>query len=189
MDYNTERLPLKLPEYGRLVQEMVEEAKKITDKEERQVYALTIIRVMKSLKPNKYNVAHYDQKLWEHLAYMADYALDIDYPVEVLENTMFSKPASIAYPKKEAKQRQYGHLVERWLDKVAQMPAEEGREALSFSLANYMKACLVEKSGTYVTDEKVAHDMAAYTSEALTIDTLQVKLVSINPHTYKKRYS
>ena len=38
-EYNTTREKLKLPEYGRLVQNMVEYALKIEDRNERQAYA------------------------------------------------------------------------------------------------------------------------------------------------------
>ena len=46
MDYNTQREKLKLPEYGRNVQIMINHAKTIEDREERNKAAETIINVM-----------------------------------------------------------------------------------------------------------------------------------------------
>jgi hypothetical protein len=51
VEYNSTRETLKLPEYGRLVQEMVEYALTLTDRAERQRYAEAIIEVMAGLNP------------------------------------------------------------------------------------------------------------------------------------------
>lgn len=83
MEYNTTRERLKMQAYGRNVQTMVKECLKIEDRATRQAYAQRIIATMsvvsqQSLR-NKENVV----KMWNHLAYIADYQLDIDYPVEI----------------------------------------------------------------------------------------------------------
>lgn len=46
MDYNTQRPRLVLPEYGRLVQNMVDYAVGLTDRAQRQALAETIVNVM-----------------------------------------------------------------------------------------------------------------------------------------------
>ena len=46
LDYNTQRSHLTMPEYGRIVQDMVEHAINIEDKAERQAAAEKIIQTM-----------------------------------------------------------------------------------------------------------------------------------------------
>lgn len=83
MEYNTNKERLKMQAYGRNVQMMVEECLKIEDRRTRQAYAQRIVTTMsivsqQSLR-NKENVV----KMWNHLAQIADYKLDIDYPCEI----------------------------------------------------------------------------------------------------------
>ena len=51
LDYNTQREKLVLPEYGREIQEMVDYAQTIADKEERQRCAETIVAIMDRMSP------------------------------------------------------------------------------------------------------------------------------------------
>ena len=81
MEYNTKQKRLPLPEYGRSVQKMVDHALTIEDRAERQKCAETIIAIMESMFPNlKNELPDYKRKLWDHLAIMSDFALDIDNP-------------------------------------------------------------------------------------------------------------
>lgn len=92
MEYNTKQKRLPLPEYGRSVQKMVDHALTIEDREERQKCAHTIINIMGSMFPNLRILPDWERKLWDHLAIMADFQLDIDYPVEVIKKEKFNEP-------------------------------------------------------------------------------------------------
>lgn len=170
MDYNTTREHLKLPEYGRMVQEMVAHALTIENREERQAYAQLIIHVMKNLNPQMKNVPDYEHKLWDHLALMANYELDIDYPFEVERVDKAAAPSHVGYPGNPIRYRHYGHLVEDGLKQIAQLPEGEEREALLRLIANRMKRNLAEWKGDGIKDEKVEHDIAQYTNGQLTPD-------------------
>ena len=82
MEYNTQQRRLPLPEYGRSVQNMVDHALTIEDRAERQRCANTIINIMGGMFPHLRDVPDFKHKLWDHLAIMADFKLDIDYPYE-----------------------------------------------------------------------------------------------------------
>ena len=69
-----------MPEYGRGIQEMVDYAVTLTDRDERQRCANTIVTIMGNMFPHLRDVPDFKHKLWDHLAIMADYKLDIDYP-------------------------------------------------------------------------------------------------------------
>jgi len=57
--YNTAEKHLKLPNYGRLVQSMIERAMTITDRKQRQAYAEKIFSVMILLNPQMRNTPNY----------------------------------------------------------------------------------------------------------------------------------
>ena len=52
LEYNTERSKLIIPEYGRHVHQMVDQAVALKDKEERNNMAKAIIGVMGNLNPH-----------------------------------------------------------------------------------------------------------------------------------------
>ncbi|MDO4211416.1 MAG: DUF4290 domain-containing protein [Bacteroidales bacterium] len=83
MEYNTNQERLKMQAYGRNVQNLVKECLKIEDRAKRQAFAQRIIETMSVVSQqsmrNKENVV----KMWNHLARLADYQLDIDYPCEI----------------------------------------------------------------------------------------------------------
>ena len=85
MEYNTQRKKMELPEYGRSVQNMVDHALTIEDRAERQRCANTIVNIMGSMFPHLRDVTDFKHKLWDHLAIMADFKLDIDYPFEIVK--------------------------------------------------------------------------------------------------------
>ena len=83
MEYNTNRPRLRMPSYGRNVQTMVEECKKIENPGERQAYAERIVEVMAIGSQQNLRNPEIHHKLWNHLAYIANFQLDINYPCEI----------------------------------------------------------------------------------------------------------
>ena len=82
LDYNTQREPLLMPEYGREIQKMVDHAITLPTKEERLQCAKSIVRLMETKVPQIRENADYQQTLWDHLYLMSNKALDIDWPFE-----------------------------------------------------------------------------------------------------------
>ena len=70
LDYNTQREKLVLPEYGREIQKMVDHCLTLTDRNERQRCAESIISIMKRMFPEGMTQAEKDRKFWDHLAIM-----------------------------------------------------------------------------------------------------------------------
>ena len=75
---------MPLPEYGRSIQNMVNHALTIENRAERQRCANTIINIMGNMFPHLRDVPDFKHKLWDHLAIMSDFKLDIDYPYEII---------------------------------------------------------------------------------------------------------
>ena len=81
--YNTDNNNLIIPEYGRNVHRMVQHAMTISDKNERNKCAETIVKVMDLINPNSKknsNAEEYQQKLWSQLFIISNFQLDVDSP-------------------------------------------------------------------------------------------------------------
>ncbi len=159
MDYNSNRKKLQLPEYGRNIQNMVEYLMTIEDREKRNKHAQTIIDVMGNLYPYLRDVAEFKHKLWDHLAIMTDFQLDIDYPYDLPSPTILTaKPSKVPYNQHHIKYKQYGRTMELMIEKASEMEGEE-REAMIELLANHMKKSYLAWNKDVVEDEKILDDL------------------------------
>ena len=140
MQYTSELKRLVLPEYGRNVQQMVDHCMTIEDKAERTRCANTIINIMGNLFPHLRDIEDFKHKLWDHLAIMSDFKLDIDYPYEIIKKeNLHTVPESVPYQASPIKYRHYGKIMEEMLKKAESMPDGPERSALVSMLANHMK--------------------------------------------------
>lgn len=171
MQYNTQRDKLSMPEYGRAVQDMVQHALGIEDKAERQRCAQTIVDVMANMQPMLREQPDFRQKLWDHLAYMSNYELDVDYPYPVTRlDDDTTKPAPLSYPQKNIRNRHYGFLLEQMLAHLATLPEGEERSALTQYVADQMKQSLFDWNRDAMDAEKIASDIARYTDGRVQLD-------------------
>lgn len=161
--------PLRMPEYGRLVQKMAVYALTIEPRPRRQAYAERIIRVMAHLNPKLKNEKDFQNKLWDHLAYITDYQLDVDYPYEIRQHDSTVHPAKIPYPGQQIRFRHYGHLLEEALQSVSLIPEGPLRTKLTRQVAARMKRHLAQWKGDGASEEKVLRDMEMYTDGKLTL--------------------
>lgn len=169
-----------MPEYGRGIQNMVEYALTIQDREERQRCANTIVAIMGNMFPHLRDVPDFKHKLWDHLAVMSDYKLDIDYPYEVKPSSDADvRPRPMDYPMKRIRYRHYGYLLETLLKKMKEMPEGEERDMLSRLVANQMKRSLYNWNKDAMEDEKVAADMEEYTGGVVRLDVGRCPLASM----------
>lgn len=160
-----------MPAYGRGVQSMVDYAVRLEGKEERQKCAEYIIDVMDKMFPQNRENADYRHKLWDHLAIMSGFKLDIDYPCDVSgARNMHAKPQSMGYPMTHIPVRHYGKLLAGVFEKLRTMPAGPERDELARITANQMKRDLRQWGHGADDDEKVAADMAQFTGGAIQID-------------------
>ena len=168
--YNTEKEHLTLSTYGRLVQDMVREAMKIEDRKVRNQCANTIIKVMGTLTGINHRTGEGQQKLWDHLAEIADYGLDIDYPVTITpKEERESRPEPITYPSNKIGKRVYGANLEAAMAQLAEMPDSPQREQLTALAANQMKRLLNDQNKEAANDERIRHDIEQYTDGAVTL--------------------
>lgn len=170
MDYNSKRKKLPLPEYGRNIQNMVNYLLTIEDKEKRNREANTVIDVMGNLYPYLRDVAEFNHKLWDHLAIMADFKLDIDYPYEPpTPDILTEKPNRVPYNQHHITYKHYGLVMENMIDRVADYEGEE-REVLIKLLANHMKKSYLVWNKDAVEDGKIFLDLQELSKNKISID-------------------
>ena len=171
LDYNTQRERLILPEYGREIQQMVDYAVKLEDRAERQRCAEAIIAVMKRMFPEGKEMENHEQKLWDHLAIMSNFQLDIDYPFDVAGAVqMARKPEPKPYPMKRIPVRHYGAMMFQIFNKLKTMEPGKERDELVALTANQMHRNLVQWSHGSSDVEKVASDLARFTDGKIQLD-------------------
>jgi hypothetical protein len=159
MDYNSQREKLILAEYGRNIQNMVNQIMTIEDRDERNRGAQAIIDVMGNLFPYLRDIPDFKHKLWDHLAIMSNFQLDIDYPYDPIKpNVLACKPEVVPYNTGDIRYRHYGRIVQMMIKKTAEYPEGAEKDMLIKMIADHMKKCYLTWNKESVDDEKVMED-------------------------------
>ena len=160
LEYNTEREHLGMPEYGRNVLKMVEDVKKIEDRQQRSRQARAVVRVMELLNPQVHSQEDWEHKLWDHLFIIAGYDLDIDspYPAPVPESRT-EAPHRIPLRTKPVKATHYGRNIESIIDLIAAEEDGEQKNVMLHRLATYMRQQYLIWNKDSVEDSTIFHDI------------------------------
>jgi len=159
-DYNTSRNHLILPEYGRNIQKMVEHILSVEDREERNRLAQAVIIIMGNMNPHLRDINDFKHKLWDHLAIMAKFKLDIDFPYEIPQPEEFAeKPRRVSYNTNEIRYRHYGRIVESLIKEALKLPEGDDKDTLTKLIANHMKKSYLAWNRDSVTDEIIFNDL------------------------------
>ena len=153
LEYNGERSHLIIPEYGRHLQKLINQATDIEDKEKRNQVAKYIIQVMGSLNPHLRDVPDFQHKLWDQIFIMSDFKLDVDSPYPIpSRDVIHLKPERLAYPQKNPKYRFYGNNIKYMIDVANSWEDGEMKNALVKVIANHMKKSYLSWNKDTVTD-------------------------------------
>lgn len=179
MKYNTAEKHLAQPEYGRNVQNLVDYCVTIEDREERNRCANAIISIMGNLYPQQRDTNDFKHILWDHLAIMSGFKLDVDYPYEVVkEADLQTQPPRIPYVSTRIRSRQYGKIMEQMVGKATEMENSEAKDYLVRSLANQMKRSYVTwNNKDTVSDAKIFKDLAQLSDGLIDLKEGDLKLI------------
>jgi hypothetical protein len=170
-DYNSSRKRLILPEYGRNIQKMVNHIKTIEDREERNKAAKTIIGVMGNLNPHLRDVNDFKHKLWDHLAIIANFELDIDSPYPTPEpESLRSKPNQVPYHQFQIKYKHYGRSITLMIEKAVELEEGEEKQDLVRMIAYHMKKSYLTWNREAVADEDIFADMKTLSGGKLVVN-------------------
>lgn len=192
-DYNTSRKKLALPEYGRNVQNMVNLLMEIGDRETRNRAAKAIIDVMGCLYPYLRDVPDFKHKLWDHLAIMADFKLDIDYPYDPPSRDILTeKPHPVPYQQESIRYRYYGKTMELMIKKAIEFEDGPEKDVLIFQLASHMKKSYLSYNKDYVDDAIIFQDLELLSGGKLKttgMELADVKVTQAKPQYQKPKSS
>lgn len=153
LEYNTEREHLIIPEYGRHMQKMINHAKALQDKEERNKIAKAIISVMGNMQPHLRDVPDFQHKLWDQLFIMSNFELDVDSPYpKPTKELLEERPEPLRYPQNHPKYRFYGNNIKTMIDVANTWEDGDLKEALVYTIANHMKKCFLNWNKDTVED-------------------------------------
>lgn len=156
LEYNTERIPLIIPEYGRHIQKMIEKAITIEDREKRNNTAKSIIAVMGNMFPHLRDVPDFQHKLWDQLFIMSKFQLDVDSPFEKpTSDVLIKHPDTLQYPQNHPKYRFYGNNIKKMIEVCVRWEEGQLKEALKYAIANHMKKSYLIWNKEAVEDEVV----------------------------------
>lgn len=160
MQYNTQRKKMKLPEYGRSIQNMVDYAITIEDPIERQRCANTIISIMGNMNPQLRDVTDFNHKLWDHLAIMSDFKLDIKYPYEIVpQDHLDSRPKTVEHPNSNIKYRHYGRTAEMLIKAACEFEDGIEKDNMIALIGNHMRKAYTTWNKDVVEDQKIIDDL------------------------------
>ena len=178
MEYNTKEKKLTLPEYGRNIQNMVDYCVTIQDREERKRCADAIINIMGNMFPHLRDVNDFKHILWDHLAIMADFKLDIDYPYEIVKKeNLYKRPPRLSYSNSRFHYRHYGKLLEMMIQKAAELQPGSEKDQLIILLATQMKKSYLTWNKDSVDDKKIFLDLNDLSNGRIALNEDVLKLV------------
>lgn len=187
MDYPTLQDKLIMPEYGRNIQKMVAHAVTIQDREERAKCVRTIIHTMGNLFPYLRDVNDFKHKLWDHLAIMSDFKLDIDFPYDKPQPESFhTHPEPIPYKQSRIKYLHYGRTIEEMIAKAVEMEDGEQKDQVVLSIANQMKKNFVLWNKEVVDDRKILQDLYELSGGKINLNPERLRLLGSREILYKK---
>lgn len=181
MKYKVSETPLTLREYGRNVQEMINYAKTIEDRDLRSDVAAEIVRIMHALNPAPKDTEDFRRKMWDHLFFMADYGLDIEAPYPIPEpGQVLARPTEpLAYYRGRPRYRQYGRGIELMLEKAAEMEDPAKKEAYINLIANTMMQFLRNINRYDIPPEVIVEQMRELSKGKINVKVEDLELIDV----------
>jgi hypothetical protein len=187
MKYNTQEQQLALPEYGRNIQNMVDYCVSLSSREDRTQCANAIINLMGNMFPHLRDVNDFKHILWDHLAIMSGFALDIDYPYEVIKKEdLYIKPKRLPYDQGHIVYKHYGKNLENMIKKATEYEDGEQKVHLIGLLANHMKKSFLTWNKEVVDDSKIFKDLEYLSQGKIVLDEDSHKLTESKDNLMKK---
>ncbi len=147
--------------YGNNILKLIEYTKTIQDRNKRNQAARRIIEAMRIINKDITQIEDYEKILWNHLAILANYELDIDYPYPIIPAEDYNrKPEKIDYPNQNIRYRHYGKIIEEMIQKAIETEDEKLKEELVKSILIQMKRSylMYAHAGDYVKDDVILRD-------------------------------
>lgn len=187
-EYNTQREQIKLKEYGRNVQKLVNYIRTIPDKDKRTEMSTTLIELIKQLAPSVKEAFENPQRIWDDLYIIADFNFDINSPYPVPNpETVFKKPQVMAYPQSRVRYRHYGKNIEKLIvEAMAKEDAKEREDAVIY-LGKLMKTFHGNWNKETIDDSVIIKDIEKMSDGKLTLSLDKVREENLFEKLYREK--
>lgn len=190
MEYNTERPPLILKEYGRNVQLLTEHIMSISDHDKRSKYAATLIDLMKQVNPSLRDTNETLQQVWDDLYIISGFKLDVDSPFPIPEvSELGKKPGKVPYHKNRIMYKHYGKNIELLIEKAILLEDPEEIESAIVHIGKLMKSFHIAWNKEVIDDEVILDNIKTISGGKLTFDIEKVKDLGLFDSARNSSYS
>ncbi len=139
---------------------MVEHCCQIADRNERNRAARTLVKIMENMNPAIREEADYRKKLWDQLAELSGFKLDVDWPYPVItEEVKSQKPERLSYSDNKIVFRHYGKITEGMLKKLEEETDPDRQREFFLEVANYMKRSYIQWKKELIPDDVIFREI------------------------------
>src|SRR6267378_3480798 len=187
-EYNTSRPGIKLKEYGRNVQKLVDYIRTLPEKEKRTELAFTLIELIKQLTPSLKDQPENPQRLWDDLFIIADFNLDVNNPFQLPEKDILSKrPMTVPYPQSDVRFKHYGKNIERLIKEALKKEDPKDREDAVIYLGKLMKTFYGNWNKEILDDSVIIKDIQLLSQGKLSMNIEKVREDNLFEKLYRER--
>lgn len=159
-----------MPEYGRYIQQMIEQVKLITDREKRNEQMQAVISAMAALNPQPKDVADAKRKFWDQAFQIAGYDLDVDSPYPKPSRADYDvRPQQMRLESTPLKAAHYGRNIQNMIDEIASRPDGEMKDSMIKAMASYMRQQYLIWNKDTVSEETIFSDIAKLSDGKLVV--------------------
>lgn len=177
MNYTITTTPIRLREFGRNFQSMVEYALTIENRTQRTKVAQQIVKTMAQLHPDPKDTTEFKQYLWDSLIVMSDFKLEVDSPFPLPTPESYAKKTIIPVPYRYKMPRfaHYGKNIEAMLEKIAVMADENEKkwEALA-RVIHFMRLSLEAQERSGPLEQIIADNVRAISRGKVALTVIDV---------------
>jgi len=188
LEYNTQREPIILKEYGRNVQKIIEYLRSVPDKDKRTELAYTLLELIKQLAPVAKEAFENPQRMWDDLYIIADFNLDVNSPFPVPDREIvFKKPMRMTYPQSDVRYKHYGKNIERLVKEALKKETPAEREEAAIYLGKLMKTFYSSWNKETLDDSVIVKDLKILSGGQLTVDIDKVREDNLFEKLYREK--
>lgn len=177
-NYNIEREKLHLPEYGRHIQDMVDELMLIENREERNLRAKALIAILANIQHSSSEMPDFERKLWDHLFIISDFQLDVDSPYpKPTAVTVMPPPHKLEYPKGGIAMKHYGKNVRNVIRALERIKDRDTIDAVVYNLARYMRTKSFEFNQEHPDNTVIIKDIRKMANYDISVDEEAITLM------------
>jgi len=187
-EYNTQREPVILKEYGRNVQKLVNYIRTIPDKEKRTEMATTLIELIKQLAPSVKEAFENPQRIWDDLYIIAGFNLDVNNPYPIPNpEIVFKKPQRMTYPQSKVRFKHYGKNIEKLILEAIQKEDPKEKEDAVIYLGKLMKTFHGNWNKETIDDSVILKDIEMMSGGKLSLNLDKVREDNLFEKLYREK--